>query len=82
MLRCDGEKETARIGFTSVWLDGSERIINMWFLASEDGQGLVSYALILILVAIVVVAALGVVGVDVLRLYTDATEVAVKTFTQ
>ena len=54
----------------------------MWFLASEDGQGLVAYALILILVAIVVVTALGLVGVDVLRLYTDAAEVATKTFTR
>ena len=40
------------------------------------------YALILILVAIVVVAALGLVGVDVLRLYTDVTDVITTVFTQ
>jgi pilus assembly protein Flp/PilA len=54
----------------------------MWFFVSEDGQGLVAYALILILVAIVVVAGLSLVGADVLNLYTNATDVAAKTFTR
>ena len=34
----------------------------MWFRSDEDGQGLVEYALILILVAIVVIAILALIG--------------------
>ena len=34
----------------------------MWSLSSEEGQGLVEYALILVLVAIVVIAILALLG--------------------
>jgi pilus assembly protein Flp/PilA len=42
----------------------------MLFLASERGQGLVEYAFIIMLVAVVVVVVLGLVGQELLQLYT------------
>ena len=41
----------------------------MLFLASEHGQGLVEYAFIIMLVAVVVVVILGLVGQELLQIY-------------
>lgn len=46
----------------------------MLYLAREDGQGLVEYALIIGLVAVVVVVILGVFGQELLDLYEVITE--------
>jgi Flp pilus assembly pilin Flp len=43
----------------------------MLFLPNEEGQALAEYALILVSVCVLVVIALGLVGVNVLRLYSD-----------
>lgn len=41
----------------------------MLYFPREDGQGLVEYALILMLIAIVVIIAVALLGTSVLRLY-------------
>ena len=41
------------------------------FLPNEEGQGLVEYALIIVLVAIVVIAALTALGTSVTQVFTD-----------
>ncbi len=43
------------------------------FFAREEGQGLVEYALILVLIAIVVMAALGPLGTAVAAVFTEIT---------
>ena len=43
----------------------------MLYLPEEKGQGLVEYALILVLVAIVVIAALALVGGEVTNVFMD-----------
>jgi Flp pilus assembly pilin Flp len=43
-------------------------------LASESGQGLVEYGLILLLVAMVVVVLLPAIGLDVLKMFTAVSE--------
>jgi pilus assembly protein Flp/PilA len=46
----------------------------MLFLPREEGQGLVEYALILVLVAIVVIVVLGLLGDQVQAVFTRVTE--------
>jgi pilus assembly protein Flp/PilA len=46
----------------------------MLFLPREEGQGLVEYALILVLVAIVVIVVLGLLGDQVSAVFTRVTE--------
>ncbi len=46
----------------------------MLFLPREEGQGLVEYALILVLVAIVVIVVLGLLGDQVSAVFTNVTE--------
>ena len=43
----------------------------MLFLTHEDGQGLVEYALILVLVAIVVIAILAILGPQIGQVFSD-----------
>jgi pilus assembly protein Flp/PilA len=43
----------------------------MLFLHREDGQGLVEYALILVLIAVVVIAILSLVGPEVGQVFSD-----------
>ena len=45
----------------------------MLFAAQEKGQGLVEYALILVLIAIVVIAALSLLGPEVGNVFNDIT---------
>lgn len=45
----------------------------MLFLPQEEGQGLVEYALILVLVAVVVIAILTILGGEVGRVFSDIT---------
>ncbi len=45
----------------------------MLFLPQEEGQGLVEYALILVLIAIVVIVVLGVLGGQVSNVFTEIT---------
>ena len=46
----------------------------MLFLPREEGQGLVEYALILVLVAIVVIVVLGLLGDQVSAVFTSITD--------
>ncbi len=46
----------------------------MLFLPREEGQGLVEYALILVLVAIVVIVVLGLLGDQVSAVFTSVTD--------
>ena len=46
----------------------------MLFLPREEGQGLVEYALILVLVAIVVIVVLGLLGDQVSSVFTSVTD--------
>ena len=43
----------------------------MLYLPREEGQGLVEYALILVLIAIVVIVILGVLGTQVSTIFSD-----------
>ena len=45
----------------------------MMFLPKEEGQGLVEYALILVLVAIVVIVILGLLGTQVSTIFSQIT---------
>ena len=45
--------------------------VNEWFRSQEEGQTLVEYALILVLIAIVVIAVLGLTGNLVRDIFTD-----------
>jgi pilus assembly protein Flp/PilA len=45
----------------------------MLFLTREDGQGLVEYALILVLVAIVVIAILAILGPQIGNVFSEVT---------
>ena len=45
-------------------------LTSRWNLPDEDGQGLVEYALIIVLIAVVVVGALGAFGVQVRTLFS------------
>ncbi len=46
----------------------------MLFMPREEGQGLVEYALILVLVAIVVIVVLGLLGDQVSAVFTSVTD--------
>lgn len=46
----------------------------MLFLTHEDGQGLVEYALILVLVAIVVIAILAILGPQIGNVFSQITD--------
>jgi pilus assembly protein Flp/PilA len=46
----------------------------MLFLTREDGQGLVEYALILVLVAIVVIAILAILGPQIGQVFSEIIE--------
>lgn len=46
----------------------------MLYLAHEDGQGLVEYALILVLVAIVVIAILAILGPQIGNVFSQITD--------
>jgi len=45
-------------------------LTSRWNLQDEDGQGLVEYALIIVLIAVAVVSALGVFGAQVSTLFS------------
>jgi pilus assembly protein Flp/PilA len=57
---------------SNLYKKGGER--KMLFLPREEGQGLVEYALILVLVAIVVIVVLGLLGDQVSAVFTRVTE--------
>jgi pilus assembly protein Flp/PilA len=57
---------------SNLYKKGGER--KMLFLPREEGQGLVEYALILVLVAIVVIVVLGFLGDQVSAVFTRVTE--------
>ena len=44
-----------------------------WFIKNEDGQGMVEYSLILVLIALVVIGALTLLGETTNELYNKAT---------
>jgi pilus assembly protein Flp/PilA len=46
----------------------------MLYLPREEGQGLVEYALILVLIAIVVIAALTLLGPQISQIFVDISE--------
>lgn len=45
----------------------------MFYLPQEEGQGLVEYGLILVLIAVTVVAILGVLGTQIGNIFSDIT---------
>jgi len=47
------------------------------FFAKEEGQGLVEYALILVLIAVVVIGALTLLGQNISNLFTNLTNVPI-----
>ena len=51
----------------------------MLYLAHEDGQGLVEYALILVLVAIVVIAILAILGPQIGNVFSQITDTLANT---
>jgi pilus assembly protein Flp/PilA len=51
----------------------------MLYLAHEDGQGLVEYALILVLVAIVVIAILAILGPQIGNVFSQITNTLAST---
>jgi pilus assembly protein Flp/PilA len=48
-----------------------EEVMGMLFVPKERGQGLVEYALILVLIAIVVIAVIGVLGSEISNVFQN-----------
>jgi Flp pilus assembly pilin Flp len=64
----------SQAGCAAYRLQRQERSAGMLFLPGEEGQGLVEYALIITSIAILVMLALLLAGVNLLALYADVTE--------